>query len=61
MGKSATENWEICDAICDKKTKDYAIDYAMECTIIYQQQPENQVSIPNFHLKFRRASETWNE
>ena len=34
------------------KKRDYALDYAMERTIIYQYQPENQVSIPNFHLTF---------
>ena len=36
LGKSATENWEMFDAICDKKTFDYARDYGMECTIIDQ-------------------------
>ena len=31
----------------------YAIDYVMERTIIYQEQPKNHVSIPNIHLNFR--------
>ena len=36
LGTNATENWEMCEAIWEKKTSDYAIDYAMERTILYQ-------------------------